>query len=42
MTILDPILVELVGSAPTSIVDEMGESLVRSSYSTNIKERRDC
>ena len=42
MTILDPIFVELVGSALTSIVDEMGESLVRSSYSTNIKERRDC
>ncbi|WOH63724.1 hydantoinase B/oxoprolinase family protein [Bradyrhizobium sp. BWA-3-5] len=26
----------------TSIVEEMGEMLVRSSYSPNIKERRDC
>lgn len=38
----DPITIELIGSALSSIVDEMGEALVRSSYSTNIKERRDC
>ncbi|MFV0386094.1 hydantoinase B/oxoprolinase family protein [Paracoccus sp. (in: a-proteobacteria)] len=38
----DPITVEVIGSALTSIVEEMGEALVRSSYSTNIKERRDC
>ncbi len=42
MTQLDPITVEVIGSALTSIVEEMGEALVRSSYSTNIKERRDC
>ena len=30
------------GSALSSIVEEMGEALVRASYSTNIKERRDC
>lgn len=42
MTRLDPITVEVIGSAMTSIVEEMGEALVRSSYSTNIKERRDC
>lgn len=42
MTQLDPITVEIIGSALTSIVEEMGEALVRSSYSTNIKERRDC
>lgn len=42
MTELDPITVEVIGSALTSIVEEMGEALVRSSYSTNIKERRDC
>ncbi len=42
MTHLDPITVEVIGSAMTSIVEEMGEALVRSSYSTNIKERRDC
>lgn len=42
MTDLDPITVEVIGSALTSIVEEMGEALVRASYSTNIKERRDC
>ncbi len=43
MTIqVDPITVEVIGSALTSIVEEMGEALVRASYSTNIKERRDC
>ncbi len=26
----------------SSIVEEMGEALIRASYSTNIKERRDC
>lgn len=39
---LDPILVEVVSSALSSIVDEMGETLVRSAFSSNIKERRDC
>ena len=39
---IDPITVELVGNAIESIVEEMGETLVRASYSTNIKERRDC
>ena len=42
MSDLDPITVEVIGSALDSIVEEMGETLVRSSYSTNIKERRDC
>ena len=32
----------MIGSALSSIVEEMGEALVRASYSTNIKERRDC
>ncbi len=41
-TPLDPITVEVIGSALASIVDETGETLVRASYSTNIKERRDC
>jgi len=41
-TDIDPITVEVIGSALASIVEEMGEALVRSSYSTNIKERRDC
>jgi len=38
---LDAITVEVIGNALASIVDEMGETLVRASYSTNIKERRD-
>ena len=38
----DPITVEVIGSALASIVEEMGEALIRASYSTNIKERRDC
>lgn len=42
MSKIDPITVEVIGSALTSIVEEMGEALVRASYSTNIKERRDC
>ena len=41
-TSVDPITVEVIGSAFSSIAEEMGEALVRASYSTNIKERRDC
>ena len=39
---LDPITVEVIGAALSSIVEETGEALVRASSSTNIKERRDC
>jgi N-methylhydantoinase B len=39
---VDPITVEVLGSAFASIAEEMGEALVRASHSTNIKERRDC
>ena len=39
---IDAIMVEVIGNAIASIAEEMGETLVRSSYSTNIKERRDC
>ena len=42
MNAADPITVEVVGNALNSIVEEMGEALVRASFSTNIKERRDC
>jgi N-methylhydantoinase B len=35
------ITVEVIGSALASIVEEMGETLVRAAYSTNVKERRD-
>jgi N-methylhydantoinase B len=39
---IDPVTVEVIGNALSSIVEEMGEALVRASHSTNIKERRDC
>jgi len=39
---VDPITVEVIGAAMTSIVEETGETLIRASHSTNIKERRDC
>ena len=39
---VNPITVEVIGSALASITEEMGEALIRASYSTNIKERRDC
>ena len=39
---LDQIQIEVIGNAFLSVVEEMGETLVKSSYSTNIKERRDC
>jgi N-methylhydantoinase B len=41
-TTLTPITVEVIGAAFSSIVEEMGTALIRASYSTNIKERRDC
>ena len=37
----NPITVEVIGNALASIAEEMGETLVRAAYSTNIKERRD-
>ncbi|MBI3976979.1 MAG: hydantoinase B/oxoprolinase family protein [Chloroflexi bacterium] len=39
---IDPITVEVIGNALSSIVEEMGMALIRASYSPNIKERRDC
>lgn len=39
---MDSVLVEVIGSALATIVEEMGGTLVRAAYSTNIKERRDC
>jgi N-methylhydantoinase B len=38
---IDPIKVEVIGAALSSICDEMGEALVKASFSPNIKERRD-
>lgn len=40
--IVDPITVEVLNNAFMSIAEEMGGTLVRTSYSTNIKERKDC
>jgi N-methylhydantoinase B len=39
---IDPITVEVLGHAFASLVEEMGIALIKASYSTNIKERRDC
>jgi len=39
---VDPITAEILGNAFLSITEQMGASLIRSAYSTNIKERRDC
>lgn len=39
---VDPITVEVLSNAFMSIAEEMGGILVRTAYSTNIKERRDC
>ena len=41
-TPLDPITIEVIGASLGSIVEEAGETLIRASHSTNIKERRDC
>src|SRR5207302_571632 len=37
----EPITVEAIGAARSSIVEETGEALIRASFSTNVKERRD-
>ena len=39
---LDPITTEIIGSALVSIADEILAALIKSAYSTNIKERQDC
>ncbi len=39
---VDPITVEVIGNAFSSLVEEMGMALIRAAYSPNIKERRDC
>lgn len=38
----DPIAMEIFSNRLLAIVDEMGHTLIRSSFSTNIKERKDC
>ena len=39
---IDPITLEVMRNGFYSIADEMIAALIRSSYSTNIKDRRDC
>ena len=39
---MDRITLEVIGAALLAIAEEMGEALIKSSYSTNIKERQDC
>lgn len=38
----DPIAMEVFSNRLLSITEEMGNTLIRSSFSTNIKERKDC
>jgi N-methylhydantoinase B len=39
---LDRIALEVIGASLLTVAEEMGAALIRASYSTNIKERRDC
>src|SRR5215217_1036857 len=39
---LDPVTLSVLTSALAGISEEMGAVLIRGSYSSNIKERRDC
>jgi N-methylhydantoinase B len=42
MSDIDPITLQVVAGALRGMCEEMGAVLVRSAYSANIKERRDC
>ncbi len=42
MSGLDPVTLSVLASALAGIAEEMGAVLIRGSYSSNIKERRDC
>ena len=39
---MDRVTLEVIGSALLTIAEEMGTALIKSAYSTNIKERQDC
>jgi N-methylhydantoinase B len=39
---IDPVSLEVMRNALMSIADEMSAALIRTAYSTNIKDRRDC
>src|SRR5712692_3673272 len=38
----DRVTLDVIGSSLVSIAEEMGEALIKASYSSNIKERQDC
>ena len=38
----DRLTLEVIGAALLTVAEEMGVALIKSSYSTNIKERQDC
>src|SRR5579862_4176677 len=40
--VIAPIQLQVIGAALRSVAEEMGAVLVRSAFSANIKERRDC
>jgi N-methylhydantoinase B len=40
--VTDRITLDVIGAGLLAIAEEMGEALIKSSYSTNIKERQDC
>jgi len=42
MRLTDPIAMEVFSNRLLSITEDMGNTLIRSSFSTNIKERKDC
>ena len=39
---LDPVTLSVLSASLSGIAEEMGAGLIRSAYSSNIKERRDC
>ena len=41
-TMADPVAMEVFSNRLLTITEEMGNTLIRSSFSTNIKERKDC
>src|SRR5579863_9501148 len=41
-SLTDPIAMEVFSNRLLSITEEMGNTLIRSSFSSNIKERKDC
>lgn len=42
MSKVDPVTLEILGNRLLSVAEEVGATLIKTAYSTNIKERRDC